>query len=99
MLDGEGVFDHGAGPWTALLPSAAFAGRLFASDHRWLRLSFLNFETQTTPGQQADRRLCDLFGPNGMELKFYDTLTREKRPFEPLDREQRAHVCVRADGL
>jgi len=32
------------------------AGGLSASDHRWLRLSFLNFETQTTPGQQADWR-------------------------------------------
>ena len=34
-----------------------------------------------------------------MELKLYDTLTREKRLFAPLDPERRAHVCVRADGL
>ena len=34
-----------------------------------------------------------------MELKLYDTLTREKRVFRPLDPAQRAHVCVRADGL
>ena len=34
-----------------------------------------------------------------MELRLYDTLTKEKRPFVPLDPEQRAHVCLRADGL
>ncbi len=34
-----------------------------------------------------------------MELRLYDTLTREKRPFVPLDPEKRAHVCLRADGL
>ncbi len=34
-----------------------------------------------------------------MELRLYDTLSKDKRPFEPLDRNQCAHVCLRADGL
>ena len=34
-----------------------------------------------------------------MELRLYDTLTKEKRPFVPLDPAQRAHVCLRTDGL
>ena len=34
-----------------------------------------------------------------MELRLYDTLTKEKRPFVPLDAEQRPHVCLRTDGL
>ena len=34
-----------------------------------------------------------------MELRLHDTLTREKRIFVPLDPEQRAHVCLRTNGL
>ncbi len=34
-----------------------------------------------------------------MELRLYDTLSKDKRPFVPLIAEQRAHVCLRADGL
>jgi len=35
----------------------------------------------------------------GMELKLYDTLTREKRVFAPIDPQRCAHVCVRSHGL
>ena len=34
-----------------------------------------------------------------MDLKLYDTLTREKRVFCPARSLTRAHVCLRADGL
>ena len=34
-----------------------------------------------------------------MTLTLYNTLTRRKEPFRPIDPSQRAHVCVRADGL
>ena len=34
-----------------------------------------------------------------MGLKLYNTLTRTKDEFQPLDPEQCAHVCLRADGL
>jgi len=34
-----------------------------------------------------------------MELRLYDTLAREKRPFQPLDPNRVPHVCVRAHGL
>ncbi len=34
-----------------------------------------------------------------MELRLYDTLTKEKRPFVPLDPNNVAHVCLRTDGL
>ncbi len=34
-----------------------------------------------------------------MSLRLYNTLTRQKEPFQPIDPTQRAHVCVRADGL
>ena len=34
-----------------------------------------------------------------MTLRLYNTLTRTKEDFVPLDAEERAHVCVRADGL
>ena len=30
-----------------------------------------------------------------MQLRLYDTLTREKRAFSPLDAKTRAHVCLR----
>jgi cysteinyl-tRNA synthetase len=33
------------------------------------------------------------------ELKFWNTLTRAKEEFQPIDDEQCAHVCLRADGL
>ena len=36
---------------------------------------------------------------DAMDLKLYDTLTREKRRFQAARSGQRAHVCVRADGL
>jgi cysteinyl-tRNA synthetase len=45
-----------------------------------------------TPGQQAGDA-CP------MELKLYDTLTREKRRLQPARSAARAHVCLRADGL
>src|SRR5262249_56013348 len=81
----------------ALTMSAAFAGRLSASDPRWPRPSFLLTRDAWTPGQRG--REASLFrlgrAPQGrdetlgmrsgvMELKLYDTLTREKRPFRPL---------------
>src|SRR5499426_2651353 len=91
----------------ALTISAAFAGRLSASDLRWLRPSFLLTRDVWTPGQQG--REASLFrlgrAPQGrdetlgmrsgaMELKLYDTLTREKRPFRPLDPARvRMYVC------
>src|SRR6516162_10294914 len=91
----------------ALTISAAFAGRLSASDPRWLRPSFLLTRDVWTPGQRG--REASLFrlgrAPQGrdetlgmrsgaMELKLYDTLTREKRPFRPLDPARvRMYVC------
>ena len=75
------------------LITAAFAGRLFASHLCWLRPSFLIFETT---GRRASR--VGVFNSTvldvQMELKLYDTLTREKRVFVPLDPANvRMYVC------
>ena len=96
-LDAMAVLDHCARHERPLYLSAAFAGRLFASDTRWLRPSFLLFETMDARPAGQGRAITHGFEP--MDLKLYDTLTREKRVFSPLDPAQRAHVCVRADGL
>jgi cysteinyl-tRNA synthetase len=73
--------------------AAAFAGGLFASGKRWLRPSFLLFEICDTPGQQA-RGVQTRDHGSTMELKLYDTLTREKRVFRPLDPAHvRMYVC------
>src|SRR6476646_11505751 len=51
---------------------------------RWLRPSFLNRD-HWTPGRKDGISL---------ELRLYDTLTREKRTFAPLDRNNlRMYVC------
>ena len=34
-----------------------------------------------------------------MTLQLYNTLTRTKEEFKPLDPQERAHVCLRPDGL
>ena len=77
------------------ISSAAFAGRLFASAKRWLRPSFLIVEIVDTPGQQAEGVLSHfLWFDSTMDLKLYDTLTREKRVFRPLDPSNvRMYVC------
>src|SRR6185312_15547574 len=59
--------------------------RLLASAQRWLRPSFLNLSKMDA-------------GPAGpkvsMELRLYDTLTREKRTFAPIDPARvRLYVC------
>src|SRR5260370_1429498 len=56
---------------------AAFAGRLLASDRRWLRPSFPELDEMDAPASRG----------RPMQLKLYDTLTRQKRDFVPLDRE------------
>ncbi len=33
------------------------------------------------------------------QLRLYNTLTRTKEAFAPIDREECAHVCLRPDGL
>src|SRR3974377_416926 len=71
----------------ALTRSVAFGARLLPSDPRWLRPSFLQCD-KATPG--ASRRRGTLH----LELKLYDTLTREKRVFTPLDPKRvRIYVC------
>jgi cysteinyl-tRNA synthetase len=90
-------------PCTALTISAAFAGRLFASDLRWLRPSVLLIEMLGRPASQAERHLFRFgaraqnrhpMGSHPMELRLYDTLTREKRLFTPLDPARvRMYVC------
>ena len=81
-------------PCTALTISAAFAGRLFASDKRWLWPSFIS-ASRPMDARPAGRSVTSL----EMDLKLYDTLTREKRVFRAARSGERAHVCVRADGL
>src|SRR5881409_4360037 len=66
--------------------SAAFAGRLSASEQLAAAVFSLEGEIQGTPGQQAG---------HPMELKLYDTLTREKRPFVPLDWEDSSLPAAR----
>ena len=34
-----------------------------------------------------------------MTLRLYNTLTRQKEDFKPLDAFERAHVCLRPHGL
>ena len=69
-----------------------FAGRLFASDIRWLWPSFLRFEIKGRPAGKPGVVVSGLDLP--MELKLYDTLTREKRVFRPLDPQNvRMYVC------
>jgi len=82
-------------PCTVSPISAAFARRLFASVKRWLRPSFLTVEILDTPGQQAEGVLYDsAWFDSTMELKLYDTLTRQKRVFQPLDPANvRMYVC------
>src|SRR5436305_15332492 len=54
--------------------------------HRWLRPSFLKIRDQKD-ARPGGRRLS-------VELKLYDTLTREKRVFAPLDPSRvRMYVC------
>ena len=73
----------------------AFARRLFASVTRWLRPSFLTVEIWDTPGQQADGVICYFaWFDSTMDLRLYDTLTREKQAFKPLDPSSvRMYVC------
>src|SRR5262252_2071473 len=52
-LDAFGRLPHCAPPCTALTTSAAFAGRLFASDLRWLRPSILSIEILRRPASEA----------------------------------------------
>ena len=82
-------------PCTVSPISAAFAGRLFASVKRWLRPSFLTVEILDTPGQQVDGVVCICaWCDSTMDLKLYDTLTRQKRVFQPLDPANvRMYVC------
>src|SRR5262245_7316039 len=56
-LDAFGRLPHCAPPCTALTTSAAFAGRLFASDLRWLRPSILSIEILGRPASKAARRM------------------------------------------
>src|SRR4029450_868345 len=56
-LDAFGRLPHSAPPCTALTTSAAFAGRLFASDLRWLRPSILSIEILGRPASKAAGRL------------------------------------------
>src|SRR5262245_65418018 len=63
-LDAFGRLPHCAPPCTALTTSAAFAGRLFASDLRWLRPSILSIEILGRPASKAARRLSR-FGQAG----------------------------------
>src|SRR5579885_634077 len=73
---------------TASKPSAASAALLFASDHRWLGRLFSTLRPSQTPASAADGCLM------AVELRLYDTLTREKRVFQPLDPANvRMYVC------
>src|SRR5262245_17121349 len=105
-LDAFGRLAHCAPPCTALTTSAAFAGRLFASDLRWLRPSILSIEILRRPDSKAAGRFisfrhagrrdewCTQDGTHPMELRLYDTLTREKRIFTPIDPARvRMYVC------
>src|SRR5262249_45232755 len=76
------------------LATHAGCGRLFSSPEMFGR-----------PASEAARRLCFVWAARrrdetlgmrsgAMELKLYDTLTREKRPFRPLDPARvRMYVC------
>src|SRR5437588_5755313 len=76
---------HCAPPWTAFAHPSAFAARLFASHQRWLRPSFL---ISSKMGARPDRPGFP------MPLTLYDTMTRNKRPFAPLDPARvRMYVC------
>src|SRR5262249_14738939 len=97
---------HCAPRCTALTTSAAFAGRLFASDLRWLRPSILSIEILGRPASEAAGRLSRFGtragwdgrrrrdGTHPMELRLYDTLTREMRTSTPIDPARvRMYVC------
>src|SRR4051794_5848773 len=72
-------------PCSAYSQSPAFAAGLFASVLRWLRPSILTIETRGRPARQAGVR---------MPLKLYDTLTRAKRDFVPIQADNvRMYVC------
>src|SRR5512139_3212035 len=80
--------------WTALTISAAPSARLLlASAQRWLRPSFLLFEMGKTPGQRG-RQVSYGFGAQA--LRYADT---GEAGVYPARSGERAHVCVRADGL
>src|SRR6202165_3919957 len=65
-------------------PSAAFAARLLASDSL-AEAVFSHNRDHWTPGRN---------GRISMSLRLYDTLTKEKRPFTPLDPTNvRMYVC------
>jgi cysteinyl-tRNA synthetase len=68
------------------------AGRLFASGIRWLWPSILRFEIKGRPAGKPGVVVSELDLP--MELKLYDTLTRKKRVFRPLNSQNvRMYVC------
>ena len=90
-LDAAGRPRPHCAPCTALTTFAAFAGRLFASDNAGCGRLFSDREFWDA--RPAGRRALRIdFDP--MELKLYDTLTREKRLFKPLDPANvRMYVC------
>ena len=59
MLDGSGAFAHGAGHEPRFCNLRHLPRDYSLAIHRWLRLSILTIETETTPGQQADWRCFD----------------------------------------
>ncbi len=67
---------------------------IIRSDQRWLRPSFLTSRYKGTPPASRTAGFGDL-----MELKLYDTLTRDKADLRADRSGARAHVCVRTDGL
>src|SRR5215813_12603149 len=90
--------------------SAAFAGRLLASDPRWLRPSFLLTRDVWTPGQRGRQRPFRLGRARRVETKYRDEIWCDgaqalryadaREASVPAARScARAHVCVRADGL
>jgi cysteinyl-tRNA synthetase len=100
-LDASHALAHCSAACTASTTSAAFAERLFASDLRWLRPSILSIEIFGRPASEAARRRSTCRarderrdGTHPMELRLYDTLTREKRRFTPIDPARvRMYVC------
>ena len=80
---------------TALTRSAAFAARLFASDHAGCGRLFSDRDFWT-PGQQARGRFALDQSDGTQTLRYADA---REAAFQAARSEQRAHVCVRTDGL
>ena len=82
---------------------AAHAGHARHDRYGYLRHYCNELATELARGRFF-ALLCDRETPppaarGPVTLTLYNTLTRRKEPFQPIDAEQRAHVCVRTDGL